>query len=327
MATTRKFARRPYISKEERAARDARRSVVREAFDFARLKEMCEMHETEVGDHLSMERIEVKQPAPDNYYYFKDNGSKILAVAHLDTVVDHAQRTTVLAETAGGDVVYSGALDDRLGAYVLADLLPTIGAATGADLTFDLLLTVGEEQGASTAAFFEPTRHHEREYNWIIEFDRGGTDVVLYQYEDDDLIERVEGSGADVESGAFSDISFLEHLGVKALNWGVGYRDYHGPRGHVWLDDLFEMVEYFLSFHEANKDVPLPHEQTSITLWGGGYSWNGGTEYEILDETGYEGSTECEVAAWGVGDCDGPLVDRAGYDFICAKHAAWSDTA
>src|SRR5690606_8614210 len=108
-------------------------------------------------------------------------------------------------------------------------------------------------------------------------------------------------------------------------NWGCGYQDYHGPRGHVWLDDMYEMVAYFLTFHEDNKDITLPHENTGsgmgsrgmssgIYSWSG-YSWDGGTEYEILDEPGYEGSTECEVAAWGVGDCDGPLVDRAGYDF------------
>lgn len=322
MATTRKKHRSFHPTKAQRKAR----KKVSDAFDFDRLKVMCETHELTLAELFpGMVRVEVNQPAPDNYFYFKDNGSRILAVAHLDTVVDHAQRTTVLAETAGGDVVYSGALDDRLGAYIVADLLPAVGEATGRDLTFDLLFTVGEEMGCSTAAFFD-ANEFGKEYDWIIQFDRGGTDVVLYQYEDDDLIERVENTGALVESGAFSDISFLEHVGVKAMNWGCGYRDYHGPRGHVWLDDMFEMVGYFISFHDDNRDTTLPHENTGRGLWSGN-SWGGGTEYEILDEPGHEGSTECEVAAWGVGDCDGPLVDRAGYDFICAKHAEWSDTA
>lgn len=298
-----------------------------EFFDFATLKKMCETHEEDLGHALGMDRHFVHQPAPSNYYYFKDNGSKILAVAHLDTVVDHEQRKTVLAETAGGDVVYSGALDDRLGAYVLAHLLPAMGEAQGEDLTFDLLFTVGEEDGASTAAFFDPTDHHERTYDWIIEFDRGGTDVVLYQYEDEDLIAAVEATGAVVESGAFSDISFLEHLGTKALNWGVGYQDYHGPRGHVWLDDLFEMVDLFLLFHEQNEGVRMPHEQAAGRWWGGYGSTGSGRAVWLEDEPGYVGSTTCEVAAWGVGDCDGPLVDRPGYTFICRKHALWSDGA
>lgn len=237
----------------------------RDHFDFEKLKQMCEMHETLVGEHLGMETVKIDAPGlhGEDYYYFKDNGSNILAVAHLDTVVDPDQRTTALLETAGGgDVVYSGALDDRLGAYVLADLLPKMG------LTFDLLLTVGEESGASTAEYFEPSEHHDRQYNWIIEFDRGGTDVVLYQYEDEDLVDLVEETGVRVENGAFSDISFLEHVGVKAMNWGVGYRDYHGPRGHVWLDDLFLMVDAFIEFHEVNKNLHLPHVRMERSLFG-----------------------------------------------------------
>ena len=47
-------------------------------------------------------------------------------------------------------MVHSGALDDRLGAYIILDLLPKLG------INVDVLLTVGEEQGRSTANFFAP---------------------------------------------------------------------------------------------------------------------------------------------------------------------------
>ena len=293
-------------------------------FNFDDLHKWCTYHESEVGEAIGA--VQVMSPqhrAPENFYYFKDNGSDILAVAHLDTVVSHEQRTAGILYTAGGQVVYSGSLDDRLGAYVLADLLPAMG------ITFDLLLTVGEENGQSTAEVFEPTRHHDREYKWIIEFDRGGTDVVLYQFEDEDLRERVEATGARVEQGIFSDIAFMEHLGVKALNWGVGYRDYHSVRGHVWLDDLFKMVDHFLDFHETNKDTHLPHEagtrgDRSGGFWGG-YSVAGATYFGDDDDIAEWGG-ECEAEMWGVGDCEGPLSEDPALGTLCEKHEQWANT-
>ena len=129
-------------------------------------------------------------------------------------------------------------------------MLPMLG------LTFDWLLTTGEESGLSTAAFFDAPK----EYRWIIEFDRGGTDVVMYHYEDPECVHRVRACGAKVGRGSFSDISYLDHLGVKAFNWGVGYRDYHGPRAHAYLEDTFEMVDKFLTFHAAFGDVTMPHD-------------------------------------------------------------------
>jgi len=70
----------------------------------------------------------------------------------------------------------------------------------------------------------------------------------------------VRETGATINSrGSFSDIACLYDLGCKGFNWGVGYRDYHGPRSHVFLNDMFEMVTYYLKFHEKHKDTLLPH--------------------------------------------------------------------
>lgn len=227
----------------------AERAKVRSAFDRDALKRVCEMHEDDFGEAFGLEKIAVEQRAPADFYYFRDNGSNILAVAHLDTVVAHAQRACGFLDTADGPVVYSGGLDDRLGAYIILELLPALG------ITYDWLLTTGEESGASTAQFFDPPKV----YDWIIEFDRGGTDVVMYDFEDDDTVWRVEDSGARVGSGSFTDICWLEHLRVKGFNWGVGYQDYHGPRSHAYLNDTFEMLGYYLKFHEANAEEYIPH--------------------------------------------------------------------
>lgn len=231
---------------------------VRKAFDRGTLARVCEADESSFGDAYEMTRVEIpSRRAPDNFYFFKDNGSQTLAVAHLDTVGLAHERTCRFVDSEDGPVVFSRALDDRLGAYIILELLPALG------VTHDILLTVGEESGRSTASFFEPSKS----YDWMIEFDRGGTDVVMYQYEDQECYDLVCDSGARMGMGSFSDIAYLEHLGVKGFNWGVGYEDYHGPRAHAFLEDTFSMVAKYLRFHEVNAGTLLPHEPEDSDSW------------------------------------------------------------
>lgn len=233
----------------------ARLDEIEQAFSRKDLKRVCEAREESFGDAYDMERVWVlDQMAPENFYFYKDNGSNILAVAHLDTVGHADDRTTRFVVTEGaGTVVFSRALDDRLGAYIILELLPKLG------LKYDILLTVGEESGQSTAAYFEPPKG--KHYDYMIEFDRGGTDVVMYQYDDSEVRQMVKDAGARVGDGSFSDISYLGHLGIKGFNWGVGYQDYHGPRAHAFLDDTFAMVSRYLTFAEQNEGVYMPHDE------------------------------------------------------------------
>lgn len=218
------------------------------------------MPEHRFGREFGLDYFAVDQPSPDDFYLFRDAGSDILAVAHLDTVGLAYERSCRFVSTEGGPVVFSRALDDRLGAYIILDMLPKLG------LDFDILLTVGEESGRSTAAYFEQSK----QYDWMIEFDRGGSDVVMYQYDDDNVRALVKESGARVGDGIFSDICYLEHLGVKGFNWGVGYQDYHGPRAHAYLDDTCDMVDRFLDFHANNAGVYMPHKDDGRSSWWGG---------------------------------------------------------
>ena len=223
-----------------------RRSVarVREAFRPDVLARLCTL------DDFSEYAVRTELPPRDGrerFLHYRDNGSDVLAVAHLDSV--QRDGTCTVVPTGAGPLAVSGTLDDRLGAYVILDLLPRLGVTT------DWLLTTDEELGESTAAAFDT----DKDYHWMFQFDRGGTDVVLYDYERPELLELVEASGAKVGTGSFSDICELEHLGCAGFNWGVGYRDYHSPRAHVWLEDTFRMVSRFLRFHAANRSTALPH--------------------------------------------------------------------
>jgi hypothetical protein len=210
--------------------------MVRETmFDIGKISQICDLPISTFSAYG--ERTET----PDGAYFFKNNGSKILAVAHLDTVLNP---TPLWHE---GDLIAHPCLDDRLGVYLLTDLLATLG------VEFDLLLTEGEEIGKSTAAHFVPSK----DYNWMFSFDRAGTDVVMYQYQDPLMERMIEHHGFEVGVGSFSDISFMGHLGCKGFNFGTGYYNNHSPEAYAVLGHTKSMVEKFCEFYAACKDTEL----------------------------------------------------------------------
>lgn len=276
---------KPKITRKMLDKHNANVEKIWQVFSPDTLRSICQMPETDFAQAYGLGMTEVDQNAPSDWYAYRDNGSDILAVAHLDTVSGADARTCNFVNTADGPVVYSRALDDRLGAYIILDLLPRLG------IEFDILLTVGEETGQSTALFFDPPKG--KDYNWLIEFDRGGTDVVTYQYEDDHTSNLVVASGAKMGDGIFSDISYMDHLEVKAFNWGVGYQDYHSARSHAFLNDTVDMVARFMEFHTVNADVYLPHEKAARDTWGYGSKGRAVTVYDDPYD-----NTEAEYAAW-----------------------------
>lgn len=246
------------MSNKRQPSRHARQ-LVRDAFNPDTLKYLCTTWD--LDDYA--DRVDLT-PGRDNrerFYYYADNGADVLAVAHLDSV--QSDGTCAVTDTSAGLLAASGALDDRLGVYVILELLPALG------ITTDILLTTDEEIGASTADSFDT----DKQYRWLFQFDRGGTDVVMYDYETPALVKLVESCGARVGVGSFSDICYLEHLQCAGFNWGVGYRDYHGPRSHAWLEDTFRSVARFAKFYKANAASMLAHEPRERWSWSAS-SWS-----------------------------------------------------
>lgn len=173
---------------------------------------------------------------PDGPYIYQDNGGDVLAVAHLDTVRHDRHFGIVKGQP---DTIYNCQLDDRLGAWIALDVLPARGVKV------DVLLTTGEESCRSTAKYFQPNK----DYNWIVGFDRGGQDVVTYHYESREWLDALEYAGNDVGWGSYSDIYELDHLDVQGVNWGVGYYDYHGRKAHCKLGEMEQAVDRFVAFH------------------------------------------------------------------------------
>lgn len=309
----------PPKKKNRPSAQQRRMERIRRAFDADALVRILEQPESHFIEYADYHYVEPRKSwrgwsSDDAFYFYKDNGAPILAVAHLDNV--QSDRTATILDTKDGKLVLSGALDDRLGAYVILELLPKLG------IKVDWLLTTNEEVGASTAAdFILPAG---KSYNWMIEFDRGGTDVVMYQYEDKEMCKLVEASGARVGMGSYSDIADLDDLGCVGFNWGVGYYDYHSKRAHAWLEDTFKMVSKFMRFYAANAATHLPYiDVPSYIAQPARYTREWWDDLEAQEELVDEHCPACdaELDSWrGCWECGYGIIDNE--EEIEARRAA-----
>jgi len=205
-----------------------------------------------------------------NSCYYLNNNSNVLAVAHMDTVQSckHFDSAKLTNETR----VFNAKLDDRLGVYTIMDFLPALGIST------DILLTTDEERCATSAKHFSPNVANKG-WNWIVEFDREGVDVVLYQYHDAVWEEAIVESGFTLGHGSYSDIAELDEHGVCAMNIGVGTQHGHSADAYTVLEDYTSQIAKFLNFYHINVDKEFKFTDT-------GYSYGFSDEYYPLGRRG-----------------------------------------
>jgi hypothetical protein len=116
----------------------------------------------------------------------------------------------------------------------------------------DTLLTTGEETMNSTASEFIG------EYNWVVEFDRAGTDVVFYQYDNQEWVKEWRRT-FPVGQGSYSDIASMT-MGVCAANVGIGYHNQHTNYCHANLDDTFSQLVKFAHLYERMANIKFPFD-------------------------------------------------------------------
>ena len=187
-----------------------------------------------------------------NRYVFIDNGSHILGVAHTDTV--QSGEAFGVARTGVDNYIFSPRLDDRLGVYTLLDYLPALG------VNLDVLLTDDEEMCKSTARYFIPAKP----YNWMVSFDREGTDVVTYGIDSDEWLMALFELGFEIGMGSYSDICELEHLGCCGMNIGTGLVSGHSERAFTSQRDYEEAIGRFLVFYEKYRDMHFPYDPCDL---------------------------------------------------------------
>lgn len=196
----------------------------------------------------------------DRYAYRPGtNADSPLLVCHADTV----RRCLAYEYDADRSVVTSSELDDRLG---IACMLYVIELGSGLS-NCAMLVCDNEEIAASTATTFTDDvlaslgLSSAGYPNWLMEFDRHGTDVVCYDYENDTFSSLLEHAGFEIGVGSFSDISSMTELGRSGVNVGVGYHREHTLQCYADLTDTLKQlgraeVFYSLFGHIALRYTP-----------------------------------------------------------------------
>lgn len=241
--------------------------------DYGRLQLRCTQTEREITESLPRGFTEIKGPI--NSAWFKDSGpeSTILAVAHMDTV--RKEKYFGFLKIPDDSIIYSPYLDDRVGVYTVLDMLPKLG------IKCDVLLTTDEETCNTSAKLFTT----KKQYNWIVEFDRKGDDVVTYGMASDEMLHALECAKFHLGWGTYSDIVSMTHLQTCAFNVGVGYQNCHSTDAHMSVRDYVKNMKKFVFFYHHNRDVRYPLAIKQHTSRG----WDNWDDY---DSTRYGGSAK-----------------------------------
>lgn len=170
----------------------------------------------------------------DKHRIFIDRGGLVLFVAHLDTV----QVPKIFKSNK--KYIYGRGFDDRLGCAWAYKLSEELGA--------DLLLTDHEEFCKSTAFY-----HKVKDYNWIVEFDREGVDIVTYDLDSIDFGQALLKYWS-IGFGSYSDIRDLK-TDACCFNLGLGHYGSHSKKALVKTREMQRQIAKFKTFYAANKDI------------------------------------------------------------------------
>jgi len=232
-----------------------------------------------IKKYCSMDVEEIFKDCPmkdDVRFIYQNNGCKVLGVAHADTVLSTEKNQPVMKD----GVLFTPGLDDRVGIATLFEILPKLG------IQLDILITDNEERGASTGDQVRPEIFEK--YNWIVEFDRKGEDVVTYDYDSKRFLKALKKSGCNIGQGSFSDLCVLDTDLCRA-NFGVGYHNEHSMKCHFNYGEYARQINRFVKFYEDNCDTEF---KTSYTGYTSSYDyagdWNNykssGKDYGIYDD-------------------------------------------
>ena len=213
-----------------------------------------------------MDRTTIEE-TPDGPIVHVNNGSKVLAVAHMDAVGFTKPKCTKKTVTATQ-------LDDRLGVAIILDLLPALG------INVDVLLADSEEIGRTTVRYHPFDDDHP--YKWMVEFDRKGVDVVTYDYTEKPWEKALKDAGFKLGRGSFSDISALDDLKICGVNVGVAYYQPHTKACNCVLPSTLANVAKFHKFYLQHQNTLFDYdEERCVPEWKKNWkknwnkNWNG----------------------------------------------------
>ncbi len=185
---------------------------------------------------------------------FVDRGASVLFVAHLDTV----QKPKFVRESRSKKTIYAQGLDDRLGCLLAVEL--------SQELSADLLLTDYEESGRTTIQY-----HEIKDYNWIVELDREGSDVVTYDLDCDEFRQALREYW-QIGFGTYSDIC-TANTNACCFNLGIGYELAHSKDSYCNVKTVFKQIDLFKEFYAKYQNQQFVRDFVPHDVWWDRCGW------------------------------------------------------
>lgn len=204
----------------------------------------------------------------------------VLLVAHLDTVHDLLPSKVyydAIKEAFYCDEGIGG--DDRCGVYMIFEVLKKFNCS--------VLFCEDEETGMVGASKFIKTDlanslAESSAFNYIIEFDRkGSNDAVFYDCDNDEFEEFITQEFYKTSYGSFSDICVLApFLKCAAVNLSCGYYNAHTKKEYVVIPEMEASIEAACKILErTTEDNKFEYIESQYTgryhgYYGSGYYGN-----------------------------------------------------
>ena len=180
------------------------------------------------------------EPIAEDGFIYAEGTHPVGLVAHMDTV--HHDNCTIICTSENGKYVMSPqgiGGDDRCGIYMILESIK--------DVKCSVIFTEDEEYGLVGAKKFCKTNYQPKELNYLVEFDRkGSNDAVFYSCDNPEFEKFItqEKYGFTTASGSCSDISQIApHFKVAAVNLSCGYYNAHTQHEYVNMEQMTHNIE------------------------------------------------------------------------------------
>lgn len=201
--------------------------------------QLCNMSQKDLKSHLELElnKTYANIKSQDGFIYAQGS-LPILLVAHLDTVHKDLPESIIYSpqnQTISSPNGIGG--DDRCGVYMILEVIKKHNCS--------VLFCEDEEIGGIGAHKFIDAKIKDLNFNYIIEFDRkGSNDAVFYNCDNPEFEEFITKEFYKTAYGSFSDISIIApHLGCAAVNLSCGYYNAHTAGEYVVFSEMINSIE------------------------------------------------------------------------------------
>jgi|GEM_PF-1350503 len=240
----------------------------------------------------------------DNYFY-QDNASPILLVAHMDTVTRKKCKVVVNRNVLTNKHPDPLGGDDRAGIFGIIEVLRECEEAKLAKPS--ILITNYEESGGrGVKAFITSDELQIEHINLMVELDRkGATEYVTYADIDKKVEQYVESFGFKSGWGSYSDIADLtDAYFIPSVNLSIGYYEQHSSREYQHFDELLLTVDRVIDMI-VDPLTELYPVVPRFRSYGNGYKYGGYDDYDYYGYSKFNNVTTADYMEEDEDDGDG----------------------